>query len=74
MSSWLCPRLVTLKDLILLFVRLFNVLFSLFKSLLRVLLKKRALLSRNPPDKSFLLEGCTYRFLAAIKVKDRRNL
>jgi hypothetical protein len=43
-SPRLCPRLVTLEDLIPLFVRPIDVLFSPFKSLLPILFGKRALL------------------------------
>jgi len=73
-SSRLCPRLVTLEDLILLFVRLINVFFSLGKPLLCVLFRKRAFSPGDPPDKPLLLKCCTYCLLSTLKSKDCGDL
>jgi hypothetical protein len=74
MSSRLCPRLVTPKDLIPLFICLINVFLGLIKSLFPILSRKRALLLRNTSYISLLLKCCAYCFLTTVKAKNPRDI
>jgi hypothetical protein len=73
-SSRLCPRLITPKDLIPLLVCPINVLLCPIKSLLSILFRKRALLPRNSSYISLLLKCGAYCFLTTVKSKDPRDL
>jgi hypothetical protein len=74
MSSRLCPRLITLKDLNLLFICSINVLLCPYKPLLPILLRKRGLLSCKTSYISLLLKRCPYCFLTTVKAKDPRDI
>jgi hypothetical protein len=74
MFSKLYLYLITLKDLILLFIYLINIFSYLIKSLLFILFKKRTLFLRNLLYISFFLKYYIYYFLIIIKTKNSKNL
>jgi hypothetical protein len=74
MSSRLCPSLITPKDLIPLFVRPIDVLLSPVESLLRILLRKRAFLLRDPVYVSLSFKGSSDCLLSTIKTEDPWDL
>ena len=70
----LCPRLITLEDLIALLISLINVFLCLFKPLLSILLRNGRFLPWNALCIPFFLKCCPYCFLTIVKAKDPRDL
>jgi hypothetical protein len=74
MSPKLCPCFVTPKNLIPLLVRPVFMLFSPFKPLLPVFVRKGRLPPLNATNITLSFKGCTYCPFSIIQAKDSRDL